>query len=118
MTRKIRAPTKRKTGRAVTSDRQEGSIEQYHAEFSVERAKRYQDRITELLLGEFSVQEIRGLHPKAERILNRLINREYDKHGISRMTPEMFGGFREVMNELWSPGLTTVLNTLSKRHNE
>jgi hypothetical protein len=118
MTRKIRAPTKRKTGRAVTSDRQEGSIEQYHAEFSVERAKQYQDRITELLLGEFSVQEIRGLHLKAERILNRLINREYDKHGISRMTPEMFGGFREVMNELWSPGLTTVLNTLSKRHNE
>jgi hypothetical protein len=77
-----------------------------------------QDRITELLLGEFSIQEIRGLHPEANRILNRLINREYDKHGISRMTPEMFGGFREVMNELWSPGLTTVLNTLSKRQDK
>jgi hypothetical protein len=51
----------------------------------------------------------------ADKILNRLINNEYDKHGTVRMTPEMFGGFREVMNELCSPGLTTVLNTLSKR---
>ena len=100
------------------SDRQEGSIEQNQAQCGVDRAKQDQDRITELLLGEFSIQEIRGLHPEAERILNRLINREYDKHGISRMTPEMFGGFREVMNELWSPGLTTVLNTLSIRQNE
>ncbi len=97
------------------SDRQEGSIEPNQAQCSVDRAKQDQDRITELLLGEFSIQEIRGLHPEAERTLNRLINREYDKHGISRMTPEMFGGFRKVMNELWSPGLTTVLNTLSKR---
>jgi hypothetical protein len=97
------------------SDRQEGSIEQNQVQCSVERAKQDQDRITALLLGEFSVQEFRGLHPEAKRILNRLINREYDKHGISRMTPEMYGGFREVMNELWSPGLTTLLNTLADR---
>jgi hypothetical protein len=96
-------------------DRQEHSNYLNQSQPGVELAKEDQDRITELLLGEFSVQEIRGLHPEAGRILNRLINREYDKHGISRMTPEMFGGFREVMNELWSPGLTTVLNTLSKR---
>ena len=65
------------------------------------RLEQAQDRITEPLLGEFSVQQIsRGLHPEAERIPNRLINRENDKHGVSRMTPERFGGFREVMNEL------------------
>jgi hypothetical protein len=78
------------------------------------RQEQDQDRITELLLGDFGIQEIRGLHPEAERFLNRLINREYDKHGISRMTPEIVGGFREVMNELWSAGPMTVLNTLAK----
>jgi hypothetical protein len=81
----------------------------------MERPTKDQDRITQLLLGVFSRQEIENLHPEAEVILNRLINNEYDKHGTARMTPEMFGGFREVMDELWSPGLTTVLNTLSKR---
>jgi hypothetical protein len=79
------------------------------------RQQQDQDRITELLLGEFTQQELLGLHPEANKILNRLINSEYDRHGTARMTPEMFGGFREVMNELWSPGLTTVLNTLSRR---
>jgi hypothetical protein len=81
----------------------------------MDRPKKDQDRITQLLLGHFSRQELLGLHPEANKILNRLINSEYNRHGMSRMTPEMFGGFKETMNELWSPGLTTVLNTLSKR---
>jgi hypothetical protein len=82
------------------------------------RVQQDQDRITELLLGEFTQQELLGLHPEANKILNRLINSEYDRHGTARMTPEMFGGFREVMNELWSPGLTTVLKTLSERQSD
>jgi hypothetical protein len=81
----------------------------------MELPKKDQDRITQLLLGHFSRQELLGLHPEANKILNRLINSEYDRHGTSRMTPEMFGGFKEVMNELWSPGLTTVLKTLSEK---
>jgi hypothetical protein len=79
------------------------------------RQQQDQNRITELLLGKFTQQELLGLNPEANKILNRLIKNEYDKHGTARMTPEMFGGFREVMNELWSLGLTTVLNSLSKR---
>ena len=68
----------------------------------MELAKADQDRITELLLGEFSVQEIRGLHPEANKILNRLINREYDKNGISRMTPET----TPEMSRNWVSGVT------------
>jgi hypothetical protein len=84
----------------------------------MERPTKDQDRITQLLLGHFSRQELLGLHPEANKILNRLINDEYDRHGTARMTPEMFGGFKEVMNELWSPGLTTVLSTLAVRRSE
>jgi hypothetical protein len=84
----------------------------------MELPKKDQDRITQLLLGHFSRQELLGLHPEANKILNRLINDEYDRHGTARMTPEMFGGFKEVMNELWSPGLTTVLSTLAVRRSE
>jgi hypothetical protein len=81
----------------------------------MERPTKDQDRITQLLRGHFSRQELLGLHPEANKILNRLINDEYDRHGTARMTPEMFEGFKEVMNELWSPGLTTVLKTLSEK---
>ena len=59
----------------------------------MELPKQDQDRITQLLLGVFSRQELLSLHPEANKILNRLINNEYDKHGTARMTPVNRPGF-------------------------